>query len=364
MVIFYRILIYCFSVMRIAIDCRMIRCSGIGTFLAGILPYIVNDKRHQFLLIGNPNALELFTKKNCEIIDYSASPFSFKELFLFPIKIINTCDVFFTPNYNIPLGITIPIFSTIHDVLFLDIPNLKGFFGSLIRNLAIKRVIRISDHIFTVSEFSRSRIEYHCPNTKGITVCYNGADGVKDTANVINTPITNESYFLYIGNIKPHKGLNILLDAFEKISKKCNRKLVIVGNQDNFLTSDKQISKRIHELSLRQDIIFTGYVDQTYLINIIKKAYCLIQPSIYEGFGLPPLEAMHLGTPVILSDIIVFKELFSDFPVTFFESENPDSLAQKMLKEYKRIKLNHHLVEKFSYKKTAQIILDKLSTIA
>ena len=257
-----------------------------------------------------------------------------------------------------------PIYSTIHDVLFLDLPSLKGFIGRTIRKLAIQRVVKISSHIFTVSEFSKSRIIYHSPYAKGITVCYNGADNINPSLTESYSKIIDEPYYLYIGNIKPHKGLNILLDAFEKISNTCSRKLVIVGNQDNFLTSDKKIFKRLSALSSRKDIVFTGYVDQTQLINIISNAYCLIQPSIYEGFGLPPLEAMHLGTPVILSNIPVFKELFSDFPVTFFESENPESLAKKMIKEFKRIRLNHQQIDKYSYKKTADIILSKISSIS
>lgn len=336
----------------------MLMCSGIGTFLKGILPIMINCRDFNYLLIGDENKLKPYVGSNCNVINSKLKPFSFSEFYFFPTKAVNECDCFFTPNYNIPNGIKIPIFSTIHDVLFLDNPRLTSRLGYLIRKLAILSAIKKSKLIFTVSEFSKNRIQAHSHLSKPITVCYNGADNISLCTKLINRPL-KEDYYIYIGNIKPHKGLNVLLDAYN-ILKNSGKKLVIVGNQDSFKTGDISVLKRIESLTKNGDIIFTGFIPQEQLNSYLQYAYCLIQPSTYEGFGLPPLEAMQLGTPVILSDIPVFKELYSDFPVTFFSSGDYRELATKMSWELSRIKLSDELKKRYSYRKTAATIISAI----
>lgn len=345
---------------RIALDCRMLNCSGIGTFLRGILPFLINHKDCNFILLGDENKINDYQCSNAEIVNCRIPIFSIKELsaFAFPTAIINNCDCFFTPNYNIPAGIKIPVFSTIHDVLFLDNPHLTSRFGYLIRKLAISRAIRKSELIFTVSDFSKSRIIANSHTSKSIIVCYNGADNITHNTKLSPRPI-KEEYYLYIGNIKPHKGLNVLLDAFN-ILKNNGKKLVIVGNQDSFRTGDTHVLERIESLAKDGNIIFTGFIPQEKLDSYLQHAYCLVQPSTYEGFGLPPLEAMQLETPVILSDIPVFKELYSDFPVTFFSSEDYKELAEKMSLELPCVKLSEELQKKYSYRKTASTIISAI----
>lgn len=171
-----------------------------------------------------------------------------------------------------------------------------------------------------------------------------------------------DSFFLYVGNIKPHKGIHLLLDAFQRRKEEGDtRKLVIVGNQHDFKTNDENLSARLNSLSDNHDIIFTGFISQHYLIWLMKNASCLIQPSLYEGFGLPPLEAMHLGTPVILSDIPAFKELYNSFPVHFFKSNDSTSLSRAMKKEMSRIELDSDLKSLYNYKRTAEIIINNLN---
>ena len=98
------------------------------------------------------------------------------------------------------------------------------------------------------------------------------------------------------------------------------------------------------------------------LLSYLKNADLLVQPSLYEGFGIPPLEAMSLGTPVLLSDIQVFKEIYSDFPVTYFTTNNSDSLCIELLKLLQdstpnRVDLSDEQRYKYTYDKTAQLIL-------
>lgn len=342
--------------MKIAIDCRMINSSGIGTFLRGILKYLFENNGLTFVLIGNNQELQEFKDlKNpdrIKIINFDAPIFSMRELFSFPVKEVNSCDLFFAPNYNIPNGIKVKIISTIHDVLFLDVPNLTGKVGYLIRRLFVFRALKISDQIITVSKFSKNRIQYHFPKFDKIIV---GGNGLKDSIiSYRNKVVTTRSkdYFLFIGNLKPHKGIDILLRAYKKyLGLGGKLKLKIVGEKDKFKTGISIPD------SMDGKITFTGKINNEDLYSTIYNAFCLIQPSIYEGFGIPPLEAMALGTPVIISDIPVFKEIYESYPVTFFKSQNYSDLADKMLLEHFPVDLTNEQLNKHSYKSVAQFLM-------
>lgn len=342
--------------MKIAIDCRMIRSGGIGSFLKGILKEFIKEKDNQYLLIGDEKELSVFQTDNTEILHCVIPIFSVTEMFEFPSKKINSYDCFFTPNYNIPGRIKIPIYTTIHDVLYLDLPQLTTKIGKLIRKYFLSRAIKISTGIFTVSNFSKRRILHHFKTSKPIEVCYNGINLPSFISN-INFDNRSASYFLFIGNIKPHKGIDVLIKAFKKYKEKTSNpnKLYIVGNRDSFRTALK-----LNNLDIDQsDIIFTGFLDEESLIKLIKNATCLIQPSLYEGFGIPPLEAMSLGTPVIVSDIPVFKEIYDRYPVIYFKKGNVNDLSKMMESNFQRVTLSQDQRSKYSYRTTANLILSK-----
>lgn len=349
--------------MKIAIDCRMLNMSGIGSYLKGVLNYILDIESNQYVLFGNKNELCIYnTYSNCSIEHVDIPIFSIKELVKFPVNKINTCDCFYSPNYNIPLGIKIPIFSTIHDVVFLDIPKLTSCIGKWIRYIYLKRSYLISSKVFTVSEFSKDRIVQHLGKNKNkIVVTYNGV-----SEHFYNNKVTTETknYYLFVGNIKEHKGIKILLSAFAKLRKIDSKaQLIIVGDYRNFQTTDKGVQLLINSQMDNDGLVFTGKVDDVTLKQVISEAKALIQPSLYEGFGIPPLESMFLGTPVILSDIPVFKELYNDFPVTFFHVNDADDLCDKMqhVKDDK-IVLSSVQKHKYSYQNSARLIIKALTS--
>lgn len=139
--------------MKTAIDCRMLGSSGIGTYIAELLPFFL--KNSECLLIGRSEDIEQYRDNiNAQLCPCSVPVFSLKELFAFPrsiVKQINNCDIYYTPYCNIPSGIRIPVYSTIHDIVFLDIPGLASKAGVLVRKLFYKRAIHKSKVIFTVS---------------------------------------------------------------------------------------------------------------------------------------------------------------------------------------------------------------------
>ncbi len=301
--------------MKLFIDCRMLKSGGIGTYLESLLPYFI--KSFECLLLIYPDQKEGLPActTSCQIIETNIKTFSLKELFLFPAslkKLINSCDIFYSPYCNVPAGIKIPVFTTIHDIVFLDIPELSSRAGILIRKFFYQRAINKSAAIFTVSQFSAERIKAQLNiKNKPLVVTYNSVPehfSLEQPAK-----IEKDNSIIYVGNIKKHKGLSYLLEAFEICKTKgLDCKLVIIGNAENFRSGDTEIAKRLSSAD-EKDICFTGRISDAELQNYYQKAKLLVQPSLYEGFGMPPLEALYLGTNVVISDIPVFKEIYADF---------------------------------------------------
>lgn len=315
--------------MKLSIDCRFLGKSGIGTFLENILNELLcNHPENQYVLIMNKK--QLWNKKypNVTIVRTSIKSFTLKELFSFPTHEINNCDAFFSPYINIPGGIKVPVFSTVHDVIFLDIPNLVSRVGLIIRKWFINRAVRLSKCVFTVSEFSKSRIQYYFGFQKPIHIIYNSIPVHIRDYQISESP-NKEDCYIYVGNIKPHKGLITLVKAFELAQKEgLTSRLLLVGEADKFRTSEQELDELLHRI---KNVEFTGWVDNDRLCQLIAKSKALVLPSMYEGFGIPPMEAMYLGTKAIVSDIPILKEIYSDFPVSFFKMGNELDLKNKLL---------------------------------
>ena len=344
--------------MKIAIDCRNIGKSGIGTFIENVLDELLkNHPEHEYLLIKDKDTQIKTYSSRVSFLLTNIKQFSIKELFFFPIKEINKCDSFFTPYISIPGGIKIPTYSTIHDMMFFDVEGLTSPLGKFIRRIYYKRAIALSNSLFTVSEFSKSRILYHLPTNKDIIIVYNGLSrAIKNYRR--DDGVKKNDYFIFVGNIKRHKGLHVLVEAYGK-ARRCGlkSKLIIVGSNDKLRTADSQLAQTIKEMD---GIEFTGWVDNEKLIRLISEAKALVQPSFYEGFGIPPLEALCLGTDIIISNIPVFKELYSEIPNCFFCVGDSDDLANKMMNFVPNPKLDdlrNYLVEKYNYQMTADIIM-------
>lgn len=358
--------------MKIAIDCRMSGKSGIGRYLDGILPHMLNtakDNTNSFLLIGNENQLEKYKNiQNVEILKCDINPFSIKDLFLFPHSIskkINECDVYHSPYCNIPSGIKIPICTTIHDLVFLDV-KLASALGTYIRRVIYNYAIFRSEKIFTVSKFSKQRIEHHFNCKKPIVIGYNAITDSMKNIEIDNTKRESvNQIILYVGNIKKHKGLQTLLPAFMLAKRRgLNARLMIVGDASNFRTHDSVFLDSLLDAQRTGDIQFSGKVTDKELYNLYQRASLLVQPSLYEGFGIPPLEALHFGTHVLISDIPVFREIYAKFPVSYFHAGDKEDLAAKLIPALQQAKDSlPELPKIYDFGKTAEIILNELSSL-
>jgi len=346
--------------MKIAIDCRLFGNSGIGTFIKNIVEYIILHTEVSFLLIGRKEDIAAYTQfPNVHILENDIQPFSLKELFLFPVDEINQCNAFLTPYINLPGNIKVPVFSTIHDVIFFDLKEITSGIGRMLRRLFYVNVCTKSKIIFTVSEFSKSRIVHHFHPSVPIEVIYNGvAEPIKKE----NIGIRNKKgYILYVGNIKPHKGLKTLIEAYHQTAVcQPNLKLKIVGEYKNFKTTDHDMLQLLENHP--DNIVFTGRLSDKELIRTIQEANVLVLPSLYEGFGIPPLEALYLGTDAIVSDIPALKEVYEKLPVTFFKAGNVQDLAYA-LQTYTPIEEEHwnavrnQIDQTYNFRTTANHIL-------
>lgn len=334
----------------------MLGSGGIGSYLAALLPYFTQN--YECLLFGDSKILIQYAGKNTSIENCETKTFSVNELFRFPkslLKKINDCALFYSPYCNVPVGIKIPVYTTIHDVVFLDVPGLASRTGTFIRKLCYLYAIKKSKLIFTVSEFSKERIIHHLKCRKDVVVTYNAVPSwFLEKKSML--PEKKQDYILFVGNIKKHKGLSILIDAFlEARNKGFSPCLKIVGNANNFRTNDQTVLNKIQNAP-NGSIVFTGKISDEDLRSLYKNALRLVQPSYYEGFGMPPLEAMNLGTKVILSDIPVFKEIYKDFPVVFFETGNSADLCNKLLLIKDDTEPINNLPDIYSFERTFSII--------
>lgn len=337
--------------MKIAIDCRYIGKSGIGRALEGILDNLdfTND---EFTLIGEPQKLKKY--KPAFIFEDYTDPYSKSGIFTNWKKINKQCDALFIPNFLIPFSVRVPTYSIIHDLIFLDMKKTttKNEIDYLIKKALLKRCVKHSKHIFCVSRFTLERCYHYYPKYKSkFSLNYSAVS--KAILNFSTESIKKENKIVFVGNVKPHKGIMTLLNAFEEIGNG-DLKLKIIGEKDNFITGLKVDESKF------KNVEFTGKLTDQKLYREIASAKYLVLPSKYEGFGLPPLEALCLGTQPIVSDIPVFKEVYHDLPVKFFVDEN--GLKKEMLEEPQNISKEQEKIisKKYSFCRMAKCILTKI----
>ncbi|WP_029522920.1 glycosyltransferase family 1 protein [Persephonella sp. KM09-Lau-8] len=343
----------------IVIDARMINASGIGRYIRNILPFLL--KEFNLKLLGNEQELKKYFPINSnQIINVNSKIYSIQEQFEIARK-IPQCDIFWSPHYNIPI---LPIKAkkrmvTIHDVYHLAFKKSLSLPQKIYASIMIKQTVKRSDIILTVSEFSKSEIKKYVPTNKDIKVIYNGID-----LSFFDKPVPLKekgNYILYVGNIKPHKNLVKALKAFSKL-KIPEIKFKIVGEKDNFITIDKEVKKIAQKLGNRVE--FTGYVSDDELKELYRKAKLFLFPSLYEGFGLPPLEAMASGTPVIVSNVASLPEVCGD-AAFYINPYDINDIARGIETVLKDEDLQRQLIQKglervklFSWEKSAQKLIE------
>ena len=332
----------------ITIDARWINLSGMGTYLSFIIPGLISVmKDYEFVLLGNKYLLERYKKidpARVNLIEFKSPMYSFDEQVNYNKVIPKNTSLYFSTHYNIPLLYNGPMLVMVYDVCHLALSNfLQGFHKKLYAFFMLKAVRFKAKKIITISQFSKDEIiKYTGENSQPIIPIHLGVD---KSHYVTNEPkrIHQKPYILYVGNIKPHKNLTMLIKAFMKIANKFNHDLVLVGKKEGFITSDTESLITSKKLSNR--IFFTGFVTKTNLKNYYSNASLMVFPSLYEGFGFPPLEAMASGCPVLVSNVSSMPEICGD-SVLYCDPYDINDISIKMDKILKNRKLRENLIHK------------------
>lgn len=314
------------------VDARLLNKSGIGRYIAEILPLL--HESFDLTCIVGPEGLDFVKDHGIKFRLTATGIYAIKEQFELP-KLIESCDLFWSPHFNIPL---FPIKAkkrlvTIHDAYHLAYANKLSFKERIYARLFYNMAIRQSDAVITVSEFSKSELLKYTSNSYAgkIKVILNGVSTFDTLDAFAETP--SRDYFLFVGNIKPHKNLKNAILAFKGFCiahPELDYRFVIVGQQSGFINADQEVETLLFEDELlRKHIEFTGFVDDNKLKMLYQGARSLIFPSIYEGFGLPPLEAMLLGTPAIVSAVASMPELCGD-AVLYFDPLSVASIQARI----------------------------------
>lgn len=293
--------------LRMCIDARMLFSSGIGTCLKALIPYLCPSETS--LLIRKEDKDKLPWLSSYHLIPCSSPIYSIKEQWELPAK-IPRCDLFWSPHYNIPL---LPIRAkkrvvTIHDAAHLAFKSSQNFKQNVYASVMFRQAVRRSDVVVTDSLFSRDELcRYLSVPQEKIRVIGMGMDQEKFSQELTQSQIgairkkyqLPEQFLLFVGNLKPHKNLQLLVEGYQ--TGRISLPLVVVGKMQGLLTVDPMLQKIHSDAALRQKIHFAEEVLDQEMVAFYQMASVFIFPSLYEGFGLPPLEAMASGCPVIAS---------------------------------------------------------------
>jgi len=310
--------------MRIAIDARKLHDYGIGTYVRNVLRYLGRiDRENEYVLLCRPADCETVRAlgENFRAVPEPSGNYSLKEQIRLPMTLRRIgADVFHAPHYVLPPLLPCPAVVTIHDCIHLMfpeyLPNRAAYlYARTFMTLAAKRSARV----LTVSEASKRDILhfFHVPAAK-VEVIYNAIDDrfdrepdAVDVERVRQRYQLNDPFLLYAGNIKPHKNVDRVIEAFARLKKRGHEalKLLIIGDE---ISKSPQLRRAVHRLQLHQQVRFLGFVPDATLAVLYRLADVFVFPSLYEGFGLPPLEAMASGTPVVTSNVSSLPEVVGD----------------------------------------------------
>lgn len=316
----------------ITVDVRMLHASGIGTYLQHLLPLLVTSGDNApYDLLGDMPAMRrhVWTQRdNVRLTDCRAPIYSVAEQIELPRRTSLDTRLFWAPHYNIPLMHRGRLLVTIHDVLHLARPQyVSGLHRRFYARAMFRAVKSKAVSIICVSHFTADElVRLTGVHRDSIAVIHEGVDASWFEIEPDERPHARP-FFLAVGNVKPHKNLSGLVDAFALLRDELPHDLVIVGKREGFITGDIRVAQRAAALGDR--IRFTGYLDDRTLRQYFAHADALLFPSFYEGFGLPPLEAMACGCPVIVSRTASLPEVCGDAAL-YCDPGNPADIAEKI----------------------------------
>ena len=353
---------------------------GVSVYALNILKYFhktANQKIMFEVYLKNPPHIDMPSANKYFEYKVIPGPFLWSQIYL-PIYLYfhKNIDVYFSPAHYLPRFCPVPQVVTIHDLAYLYFP--EDFIKKDLWQLKnwTKFSVNKATKIISVSKTTKKDIvkNYGVDENK-VSVIYNGFEktvGAKTSAvkhsdkKLARTAkVKLRKYILFVGTIQPRKNLDVLIDAFDRFIKtNKDYKLVIVGKKGWLYES---IFEKVKRLNLGDKIIFTGHIKDNELIWYYKNAFCLVLPSLYEGFGIPVLEAMSDDCPTIVSMTSSLPEIGGDASL-YFDPKNSNDLVDKLTTLQENKSLRKELVLKgrqrikyFSWEKCGKETLDVIT---
>ena len=336
---------------RIGIDARFYGPTrkGLGRYTQEVVDRVVLiDKENDYVIFLSKDNFDEFKAKSENVKKVLADIrwYTLAEQIIFPWIIRKEkLDLIHFPHFNVPLYCPAKFVVTVHDLILTKFPTVRAttlnpllyWFKNFAYRLVISRAIKRSKKIIAVSQFTKDDLvkQFKISEDK-IVVTYLGVAQTfaadKNSGDididVFKKNNINSPFLLYVGNAYPHKNLEGLIKLFPKIKAvKNDLQLVLVGKDDYFYERVKVFAKKYDD---GRSIIFPGFISDNELVCFYRHALAYIFPSKYEGFGLPPLEAMAQGCPVASSDKASMPEILGDAAI-FFNPDDETEMVEKIL---------------------------------
>jgi glycosyltransferase involved in cell wall biosynthesis len=323
---------------RIGIDARKLHDFGIGTYIRNLLRQLARlDRDTDFVLLCRPDDRDGLASlgENFRPVAETAGNYSIAEQLRVPLALRREgVSLFHAPHYVLPPLVRCRSVVTIHDCIHLMFPQyLPNRAALAYARTSIALAARRATRVMTVSESSkRDILRFVDTSPDKIDVIYNAYDErfaveplEEDVVRVRERFQLHDEFVLYAGNVKPHKNVERLIQAFDLVRRRGldHLKLVIMGDD---VSRYPALRRAVHRHQLHKYVRFLGYLPEETLAVMYRLAGVFVFPSLYEGFGLPPLEAMASGTPVVTSNLSSLPEVAGDAAV-LVDPYDPGAIA-------------------------------------
>ncbi|MHB8473262.1 MAG: glycosyltransferase family 4 protein [Gammaproteobacteria bacterium] len=346
--------------MRIGIDARHAHLPGIGRYIEELVTHLARvEETLEFVIFTldarlrsaghahyqQPQWQDAFDHPNIHVVPFAAKTFSLREQLQFRDLMRQArIDVFHSTFINVPLCSRVPLVVTLHDIRHPDLAlhwgsslpraAAKALYHELMTRHALRhaqRVIAVSDFLrvdaarFALSHQHKVRTIHH-----GVSALFTPDVNAERDAAVREQYATGMPYFLFVGTLKPHKNLLTLLRAFAQVRRqfKIPHRLLIAAKQD---ARYPQPGAAVQRLGIAADVRFMDHVAKQDLPALYRGARGVVLPSFYESFGLPIIEAMACGAPVITSNLAAMPEIAGDAGL-LIDPSSAQSLAAALLR--------------------------------
>lgn len=364
--------------MNILIDFTQIPIKKVGVGIYALKTFnrlfaLASENNYIALVQNDDRDFDGFNDNNIRIVKVSSKFFRFfilrflLEQFYIPFLILKErVDIVHSLHYSFPLiSFNAKCISTIHDLTFFIYPQLHTFVKRHYFRLFISLSTRFCNTLICVSKSTQCDLKSFFPHIKADTVVIPLAmeKRIKNISfDIVKTKYQlDTNYILFIGTLEPRKNIVRLIEAYGKIENQIKQDLVIVGGKGWFYN---EIFDTVRRLNLEDRVKFTGFVSEVEKFSILKNSDIFIYPSLYEGFGLPVLEALSLGIPTITSNVSSMPEVAGDAAL-LINPESLDEIANTVLFLIDHPKVQNELrlksieqIKSFSWENTAMKTLN------